>query len=304
MISKILEKANHFRSSGQKEGELKLYRDWLLDNMNDPLAYLIWYGHARVQGELGFWPQAELSFREVLLINPTLTQASLGLGRALEAQGKIKDAEEVWKRALSARDIQIELLNNLGRILDMQWRHEEAEEFFLDSLRLDPNQVDVVTTLCHLRRRQCAWPCLSDAIKIKDIPEYEQMGPICSLAHCDDPVFNLMSAKSLLRRKGWDERFDLLTPKNYVYKNHNRIRIGFLSADIRLHATSIFFAPLIENLSKEDFEIFIFDITVAPKIYDDGMCKRIINSCDHYFPLQSISDYEAAQLIKKMKLTF
>lgn len=299
---KAMDDANKLISSGDTQGALELYRSWLLQHLNTPLSYCIWYEYGRLLTEFGRWDQAELSFREALIKMPLMMSAHLALGRTLEAQGKVQEALATWTGALPTDESYIHILNNIGRVYEAHYDFQEAERYLLRSLHLDPKQVDVVNALVNIRQRHCAWPCLPDEIKIKDVSEVEQVGPLCSLAMYDDPNANLNSVKSLLSRKGWDEHFEPLIPKDQFYNNHSRIRIGFLSADIRLHATSVFFTPLMEHLNKEDFELFIFDITVTPKIYDNGMSERIVRSCDHYFPLQMKSDFEAAKLIKENEI--
>jgi predicted O-linked N-acetylglucosamine transferase (SPINDLY family) len=85
------------------------------------------------------------------------------------------------------------------------------------------------------------------------------------------------------------------------YTGHPKIRLGFLSADFRLHATSVFFAPLLAQLDRNIFEVYALDITVKQEVFSDVRI-RLLGYVDHHVPLQGLTDDEAAKQISSLEI--
>lgn len=97
----------------------------------------------------------------------------------------------------------------------------------------------------------------------------------------------------------WGQRFtDPLRPKHRPPARRRqageRIRIGYLSADFRQHALMSFFAPILAHHDRECFQIIAFSSTQP-----DELTPHIRTQFDHWNDIQTLSDKDAADLIRR-----
>jgi predicted O-linked N-acetylglucosamine transferase (SPINDLY family) len=79
-------------------------------------------------------------------------------------------------------------------------------------------------------------------------------------------------------------------------RHHDRIRIGYLSADFHHHATAFLIAELFELHDRSLFEVLGFSLGL-----DDGSAtrSRLVKSFDHFHDVRLKSDREVAQLMNE-----
>jgi tetratricopeptide (TPR) repeat protein len=112
--------------------------------------------------QLGWYAQAERTLVAARLIEPSNPQVLLFLGKALEQQGKYRDAEDAYSLALAiderafGQDYEqvASLLNNMGLVYKDQGKYAEAEPLYQRSLSLHeeyrPEQEGVAAALNNL----------------------------------------------------------------------------------------------------------------------------------------------------------
>ena len=300
-VGALLETTRKLELEGRSAAALDLFRQWLSQNPNGPTSFLAWYEFGRVLQNTRAFVQAENAFRSVLEQKASLYPAAIALGAALEAQGRIDEAIAVWQSTLQPDPVRVELMNNIGRVLDANFRFEPAEEVLLQSLATNKAQADVIATIIQLRQRMCRWPVIDAEIGVPVETQETCIGPLTSLALIDDPVKNLASARQFLTMKSFDQAYPAMVQRGQFYPGHERLRVGFLSADFRLHATSIFFAPIIEGLDRSRFEVYGFDLTTIPDPLVT-MRERLIRGFDHHVPLQTLRNEEAAAEIRAAEI--
>lgn len=300
-IAALLELCRRAEAEGRVEEAVASYRNWLKGQPNANLAYLVWYEFGRLLHKQGDNAKAENAFKAALEQRPDYDDAALALGIALESQGKADEAIAAWQSAIPPESSQIQLLNNIARLQDKLHRAEESEKALISSLKLDHNQQAVLTTLLHQRQRLCRWPVISADIGIDTAVQESSVGPLMSLALIDNPEANLASVTHFLESSPLYQPLQPLAQRGQFYPGHTRLKVGFLSADFRLHATSVFFGPLISGLDRERFEVYALDITTA----DDPFVitrQSLISSADHHVPLQSLTDIQAAHRIRELEI--
>ncbi len=300
-VGQILQQSNGLLAAGNLPAALELLQTWLVKNPNTPQSFMAWYELGRVLQMSGLPERAEHAFKVVLEQRPGLHEASLAMGVALEAQGKTQEALAVWGASVQSDDTRVALLNNVGRVLDAAFQFEPAEEVLIKSLRSKPNQPEVISTLVHLRARMCRWPVVTLELGVSVEVQQECMGPLTALSEFDDPAQVLKASRNFLKQKGFDAVGEPLAKRGAFYKDHKKLRIGFLSADFRLHATSIFFVSILEKLDREKFEVYALDITVAQTAFLE-MRNRILQGIDHHVPLTKLDDVTAAQTIRNCEI--
>jgi predicted O-linked N-acetylglucosamine transferase (SPINDLY family) len=83
-----------------------------------------------------------------------------------------------------------------------------------------------------------------------------------------------------------------------IWRN-DRIRVAYISADFRMHATSYLVTELFELHDRSRFEVV--GISLGP---DDGsdMRARVVAAFDHFIDVRMTSDLEAAQLLHDLRI--
>ncbi|MDP3488690.1 MAG: tetratricopeptide repeat protein [Phenylobacterium sp.] len=76
--------------------------------------------------------------------------------------------------------------------------------------------------------------------------------------------------------------------------DNGKIRIGFMSSDLRMHPVAYFSLPLFENIPRDRFEIYCYSYYQGQ---EDSLQKRITDLVDVFRWEQEISDFDAAQMI-------
>lgn len=311
-IAQLFELAQKREGMGDAEGAAQLYKGWLFVQPNAPSSHLVWYEFGRVLNKLGELGRSASAFEASFEQKNDFTEAAIALGYAYEAASNPLRAIQIWRLCLSAGGNKTVLLNNIGRVCDSIYQYEQAESALKLSWELNPEQPEVVSTLLHLRQRLCQWPVVSPDFYLAEGDIAKNFGPIASLAAFNDPVKNLESAMSFLCSKGYDKvapfSMGLVKKLPKLVKNRSdsqkiihKVRIGFLSADYRMHATSIFFSELLEKLDRSAFEIYALDITISKEVFG-GVRDRLLDKVDHHIPLQLINDDEAIMQIRSLGL--
>ncbi len=85
--------------------------------------------------------------RKAIAANPDFIAARLYLAGALEAQGKLEEAAQVYRQALAIEPDNIDALNSLGLILDKQGLKQEAIQELRLSVAIKPDQATTYSNL-------------------------------------------------------------------------------------------------------------------------------------------------------------
>jgi len=120
--------------------------------------------------------------------------------------------------------------------------------------------------------------------------------PFVMHALIDDPQLHLDVAKNWVQ--------DNLTgrpPQLKIHnKKHQKIRIGYFSADFKNHPVSLLTAELFELHDRGNFEIVAFSLQeTAP---DDFMRPRLIRAFDKFLDVSKQSEIEIAQLARDLEI--
>jgi predicted O-linked N-acetylglucosamine transferase (SPINDLY family)/glycosyltransferase involved in cell wall biosynthesis len=160
------------------------------------------------------------------------------------------------------------------------------------SFSLDPSQKDVLLHLVHLTQKMCRWPIYSPPKGVTKKDMIKGTSPLAMLAAFDDPALQLLAAQQFIEHKYKTDSKPLAPVEGYA---HKRVRIGYLSSDLCMHAVSLLTVELFELHNRETFEVYGFCWSK-----EDGTPhrKRVIDAMDHFIRIGDISDLEAAECIR------
>jgi predicted O-linked N-acetylglucosamine transferase (SPINDLY family) len=299
-LPQLMEAAARLQQAGAVEAAALLYQDWVAATAS-PFRHVACFNWGAILGELRRHADAETVYRMALALAPQFAQARVNLGHQLEHLGRTEEALAEWRTvydddltdALGADPLALRLhaLNNAARLLEDLKRYDESEALMRRSLTLDPRQGDVAQHYVHIRQKQCAWPVFDTPGEVTHNHLLMNTSLLGMLDESDDPALQLLTAQRFVY-----EKLTKITepPLHRGRKREGKIRIGYLSGDLHMHAVGLLSVELFELHDKSRFEVHAFSWS-----REDGtpLRARIKAAMDHYHPLHAVSDRQAAQMI-------
>ena len=289
----ILSALERARPGVSGPSEIALYQHWIEANDRAPLLYAAWFNIGVLFAHTGDHVSAAIAYGNVLALRPNMLAAAINLGLLHEATGQPDQALAVWSQATQPDAARIALEIQQGRLLEKLGRFDDAEKIMHRVLMTDPAQPDVVHHWVHLRQKICQWPVApSDIPGLPAAALVRSSGPLGILALTDEIDVQSAAAAAWIARKTEPAPRRLAPIEPYL---HERIRIGYMSSDFCSHAMSYLIVELFERHDRGRFEIFGY--CASP---DDGtqLRKRVLAAFDHRRFIRTLSDEQAAQMIR------
>lgn len=299
-LPQVMEAASRLQAAGALEAAALLYQSWV-GSTNSPLRHVACFNWGAILGEMRRHADAEGVYRMALTLAPTFAQARLNLGHQLEHLGRPEEALGEWRtvydderpESVGADPLALRLhaFNNAARLLEQEKRYDESEALMRRSLELDPRQSDVAQHYVHIRQKQCAWPVYQTVGEVTHNHLLMSTSLLGMLDESDDPALQLLTAQRFVL-----EKVTKVTepPLHKGRQREGKIKIGYLSGDLHMHAVGLLTAELYELHDKSKFEIHAFSWS-----RDDGtpLRARIRAAMDHYTPLHGVPERRAAEMI-------
>ncbi len=247
-----------------------------------------------VQQELGRCDDARATFQGILELRPTHAEAFNNLGAALLAQGRPDAALGELQQALALKPDYPEAYYNLGNAWRELGKVEGALAAYQTALRLRPDFADAYSQIVYHRRHACDWH--------DDAADQQRLLDMVRAGTARVPPFYLLAAPAsaadqLACARRWVE--PLLPQPEELFRHdtgrdHDRIRLGYLSADFHQHATALLAVELFERHDRARFEVFAY--SYGP---DDGspLRRRIERAFDRFVDIRDLPHRAAAERI-------
>lgn len=294
-LGELMNHAEAMNRAGRAQDAAVLYETWIAHTVS-PFQHVACFNWGTLLGALNRHAEAERAYQRALALSPGFMQARLNLGHQLEHLGRPDDAVAEWQKVVDQPGAAIELylhaLNNMARLLEQQRRYDVAERCMRLSLERKPAQNDVIQHYVHLRQKKCAWPVYQPVGALTQNQLLLGTSVLAMLGETDDPALQLLAAQRFVYER---------TPKPPAVpfhegqaKRQGKIKIGYLSGDLHMHAVGLLSVELLELHDRERFEVYAFSWS-----RDDGtpLRARIRRAVDHYVPIGGLDDTAAAKLI-------
>ncbi len=139
------------------------------------------------------------------------------------------------------------------------------------------------------------WPLISgwDYATPRDL--IAGMSPLSLAAYADDPMFQLAHAHHYNKHFVGRSRaatFERGSPA--IQSGRKKLRIGYLSSDLREHAVGFALTDVFETHDRSKFDIFAYDCGIART---DSTQARIMSAVTKWTGINGLNDDEAAQTI-------
>jgi predicted O-linked N-acetylglucosamine transferase (SPINDLY family) len=178
-------------------------------------------------------------------------------------------------------------------------RFEETIESYAQALTLDPQSPFLSGECRHVRMRICDWSgrerdlaAMAAAIERGEAV----VPPFVLLALLDSPILQRKAAEIYVREKVRPRTALPVPPRRC---RDGKIRLGYFSADFRIHAVSLLTAGLFEAHDRSRFELTAF--ALGPETRDE-MRTRLETAFDRFIPVGTMTDRDIAALARQLQI--
>jgi len=204
-------------------------------------------------------------FEQAARLDPTVPAYHANLGLALATEGRMDEALHAYQRALELGPGPALLYNNYGNALRGVGRMDEALAVYRHAALIASSSLDMSNLLWFLHFHPASTPKLI----------------------LDEHV-------------RWDHRFAqrLLDPAMRHSNDRSpdrRLRIGYVSADLREHPVGRFIAPVLAHHDRSVFEIFCYSDT--PR--HDALTKRLVGYASTWRDIAPLTEEDLAAVIRQ-----
>ena len=238
-------------------------------------------------------------FKQSLDIDADYVNAHNNLGIALTELGQLKAGAKSIEKALEIDSDFAEAHNSLGNIFKKFKKREKALLCYERAYALKPDMDFVLGSILNTKMHLCIWNNLSSQIKdlIRRVSNDEKtIDPFNQLGLIDNPS---------LQKKTSEIRINSAHPRNTSlpvinpYPWHSKIRIGYFSADFKIHPVTTLTAELYEVHNRDHFEIHAF--SYGPDT-NDAMNLRIKAGVDHFHNVELMSHKDIVLLARSLEI--
>lgn len=284
----------------------------------------------RSQGRLG---EAANSLRRAIELNPGLADAHMNLGNVLQEQGQLDHAVGCYLQAIELEPERPDVHVNLGAAFRSLGQLDDAIACHRRALELLPTSADALVNLgaalherlelddavvCYRRAIELTpdhaaahnnlATALKDQGKIAEaIASYDraiQLKPDFTAAQSNrlyalnfSPHHDAQAIYTEHCR--WNDRFAepltrLAPPQRNDPTPDRRLRIGYVSPDLRDHVIGRFLLPLLECHDRTSFEIYCYSSVQRP----DAITDRCREQADAWRHVLGLSDEQLAETVR------
>ncbi len=239
------------------------------------------------------------SYDEALALKPGYAEAFNNRGNALRALKRPGEALDAYDRALALKPSYADALNNRGNVLLLQNRYGEALASYEKAAALQPDRADGFGGMMSCAGSLCDWrrkAALSADVAACIEERRSIVAPFVLLGYSSDPSLQLQCARNFA-----EGTMPPLPPPLWTgqARRHDKVRIAYLSADFRQHATAHLMAGLFERHDRSRFETTAVSFGADDK---SEMRKRLVSAFDRFIDVRQESDEAAAKLLHTLQV--
>jgi predicted O-linked N-acetylglucosamine transferase (SPINDLY family) len=265
---------------------------------NRPQFHEALFNHGAALMALGRESEALKDFERVVAVNPAFAGAWSNCGNILQKLNRHEEALHCLDKALSLAPNLVEPLVNRTAVLSTLKRFDEAARTCEKLLSLRPDHPYARGDLAYFRLQACDWRHLDE--DRADVRRGLQAGkpviqPLTHALLSNSPEDQLHCAR--IAAEAWPaSSAPLWRGESY---RHDKIRVAYISADFRDHATSWLAAGLFEHHDRSRLE------TVGISLLNDTASKmgpRMANAFDALIDVERLSDSQTAALLRNKEI--
>lgn len=249
--------------------------------------------------EMGRYVDSLASYDAALGLQETIPEIHLNRVSALLMLGRYDDALPGSARAMALSPESAAAHFIHGNVLGALKRYREAAQSYERALQINPHHDYLPGSLLHMRQQICEWDGLEENFRqvLAGVDAGEKStAPFTLLATPATPAQQTRGAELYIQ-----DKFPPLskTVRSGPARHHDRIRIGYFSADFCLHPVAHMIVGLFAAHDRETFEITGFALG-SPK--RDEMRRRLEQSFDHFVDCEKYGDSEIVEIARDWEI--
>ncbi len=257
-------------------------------------------GLARALVRLGRHHDAVNVLQQLIAREPTNIRALFTLGSTLTEMGELDGAEIAFLQIIIAQPQMAEAHANIGRIhiLRGPGHHAAALQSLQTALALKP---DLVTALINLGTTQLAMgrvDAAAQSFRSALAAEPDDARAFSNLLFCLQNDHTISNEALYAEHRRFALRFE--APLKAAWPKHTnlrapdrKLRIGYVSADLREHPVALFLEPLLMHCDRDAFELCFY--SNHPQV--DTVTQRLMGYADEWTSCFYMTDAELAAKI-------
>jgi predicted O-linked N-acetylglucosamine transferase (SPINDLY family) len=257
------------------------------------------YNRGLLLKQLRRFDAALASYDRAIALKPGYADAHCDRGNLLKELKDPQTALASYERALALKPDFAEAHANRGNVLRDLLQHESALQAYDAALACSRAPRSVRAMRLHVKMHIARWDDLEAESRrlAADIERGEPAAhPFCVVALTDDLALQRMAAESWV---GAECPADHSLGGIGGRLRHERIRVGYFSADLREHAVATLMAGVFEAHDRKRFEVSAFSF--GPDT-GDPMRRRLEGAFEHFIDVRYRSDAEIAQLARQLEI--
>jgi len=245
---------------------------------------------------LGNHEAAIINLLKSLHINPSMEGTTYFLGLSYNSRGDQENAIKYLKQEIENQPESLGAHYYLAKILMKSPNIEEARFHLDEATRLDPEFVGAKFDYIRLRLDQCDWSNREEdeanfISLIKEETTKEKGSttiPMLDINYFPISLELQLQAAEHNAAMHSKKTAEIKNSLNFDFKNrdHKKIRIGYVSPDLREHAVGILIYDLFRHHDKSKFEIYAYSLA-TPEV-KDFYTKSIEEGVDHFVDLSKL----------------
>jgi predicted O-linked N-acetylglucosamine transferase (SPINDLY family) len=286
---------NALEKSNRHEEALAIYNEAASLQPNNADASC---GQGNVLASTGHRQAALAAFEQALELNSGLAEAWLGQGNVL-SELNLEASLAAYGNALKLKPQLAEAWRGCGYVYEMLARYQDAVAAYDRALAYTPDLKYTKGQWLFAKMRNCDWNESQSNIS-RLLTELKDGNPVAS------PFIVSVLSSSLAEQQACAQQYvsrEHPASKKPLWQgerySHDRIRIAYVSADFREHATSRLIAGVFEHHDLVQFETVA--ISFGP---DDGsaMHSRLTKAFDEFIDVGAKSHREIASLMRDREI--
>lgn len=250
--------------------------------------------------------QAEACFEEATQHHPGNAAYWYNLGNAQRELGKPQAALDSFRLSIKFDPNDADAYNNLGNVQRELGKLDAAIASYERALQLNPNLHHALAHLVHQKQHTCDWQGLDGQFAeirrlVREDPN-AQISPFAFLALPSATAAEQKQCASNWANNLFGHMIENELPAGRMniglqsIQNKEKLNIGYLSADFRLHPLAFLITELIEKHDRNKFKVVAYSYGAVDST---PTRKRLVKAFDQFNDIRHLNDIQAAQKIQQ-----
>lgn len=258
---------------------------------------------AQLTQQLGDLPTASKYAQQATTLDPKNPHYFARFGFILAHLLRPSEAEAALQKSIALLPGQPALLDLLGTLSSKRQNYDQAEDYWIEAIEADPAHTIALCNWAQMlketgRGDEAAILMAPAAEKLTENIEVQM-----TLAVTGNYAADLTSEQLNIYHCRFGQAVMAKVPpnlpkihdhRNDVVKGNRRLRLGYLSPDLREHSVASFLLPIIENHQRDRIEVFAYSLCHRK----DNITERFQAHVEHWIDVAELPD---SQLVPRVR---